>query len=129
MNFTECNPIDKKSTHCYIWEMFLDFTLLSNPDTSTGKITRLNFVVRREYQFLKNIFTEDEISISEHLKSSDLYNTMKYILNVYNFFHRQTEYSVIFVGKMELSEEYKKFINHYIVQLLITYIIRLRIQA
>ena len=47
MNFTECNPIDKKATHCCICEMSLDFTLLSNPDTSTGKITRLNFLVRR----------------------------------------------------------------------------------
>ena len=64
--------------------MPLDCALLNEPDISTDKITRLDFVVRREYQFLKNIFTEDEISKSEHLKSLDsYYNTMKYILNVY----------------------------------------------
>ena len=64
--------------------MPLDCALLNEPDISTAKITRLDFVVRREYQFLKNIFTEDEISKSEHLKSLDsYYNTMKYILNVY----------------------------------------------
>lgn len=38
---------------------------------------------------------------------------MKYILNVYNFFHRQSEYSVIFADESELSEEYKEFINRY----------------
>ena len=41
------------------------------------------------------------------------YNAMKYILNVYNFFHRQSEYSVILADESELSEEYKEFINRY----------------
>ena len=38
---------------------------------------------------------------------------MKFILNVYNLFHRQSEYPVNFADQSELSEEYKEFINCY----------------
>ena len=38
---------------------------------------------------------------------------MKYILNFYNFFHRQPEYPLIFADESELNEEYKEFINCY----------------
>ena len=36
-------------------------------------MTRLDFAVRKEYQFLKNLFSENEIATSKHLSHLENY--------------------------------------------------------
>ena len=65
----ECNPILKKASHCYLYEFPLECKKLCNVTLPTRDCTRLDFVVRKEYQFLKNTFSRDEIRKTKHLCS------------------------------------------------------------
>ena len=87
--FSEYCPQDKKSTHSYIYEFSLKSHLLRNFDTPSREMTTLDFVVRNEYQFLKNLFSEDEIARSKHLSSlENYYDVMRYMLRMYIYLQR-----------------------------------------
>ena len=54
-------------------------------------MTRLDFVVRKAYQFLKNLFSEDKIATSKHLSSlGNYYYAMRYMLRVYIHLQRKS---------------------------------------
>ena len=73
-------PKNDRFKKCYICEFPLETLLFSKFSTSTDKMTRLDFIVRKKYQFLKTIFTEEEMANSLHLASLKSYNSvMDYI--------------------------------------------------
>ena len=91
--FAQFNPYDKKSTHCYLCEFPFDCKQLNSPDLHTRECSRLDFVIRKEYQFLKNILTLTEIRESVHLSSlENYYKAMTFLLKAYEFISKQAEY-------------------------------------
>ena len=79
----------------------------------TRDCLRLNFVLRKEYQFLKNALTKEEISKSKHLNSLTSYHqAMRFLLKAYEFFYRQAEYPVV-LNPDKLNREYKELIMNY----------------
>ena len=74
-SFAEFNPQDGKVSHCYFCEFPINSREINSFDTSMKSCSRLDFVIRKEYQFLKNIFDKKEIANSEHLKSLQSYMT------------------------------------------------------
>ena len=72
-SFAEFNPQDGKVSHCYFCEFPINSREINSFDTSMKSCSRLDFVIRKEYQFLKNIFDKKEIANSEHLKSLQSY--------------------------------------------------------
>ena len=89
--FSEHCPQDKKSAHCYICQFPLKSNLLRNFDTPSSEMTRLDFAVRKAYQFLKNLFSEDKIATSKHLSSlRNYYYAMRYMLRVYIYLQRKS---------------------------------------
>ena len=73
----------------------------------------LDFVIRREYQFLKNVLSREEIASSNHLCFlAAYYKALTFILKVHKFFSRQSKYPIVF-DESTLNEEYKIFIVEY----------------
>ena len=76
-------PENDRFKKCYICEFPLETLILSKFNTSTDKMTRLNFIVRNKYQFLKTIFTEEKMANSLHLASLEsYYSAMDHIFSV-----------------------------------------------
>ena len=67
--FADFNPQNKKVSHCYFCEFPLECKVLNPPEKPTRECSRLDFVIRKEYQFVKNIFSQKQISESNHLNS------------------------------------------------------------
>ena len=63
--YADFNP--KKVSHCYFCEFPLECKVLNPLEKPTRECSRLDFVIRSEYQFVKNIFSQKEISESKHL--------------------------------------------------------------
>ena len=55
--FADFNPQNKKVSHCYFCEFPLECKVLNPPEKTTRECSRLDFVIRKEYQFVKNIFS------------------------------------------------------------------------
>ena len=73
----------------------------------------LDFVIRKEYQFLKKVLSREEIETSGHLSFlSAYYEAMSFLLKVYEFFYRQAQYHVV-LDLETLNMKYKKFIVDY----------------
>ena len=112
--FAEFNPRDRKVTHCYLCEYPIDLKIWYCPDVPIAKSSRLDFLIRNEYQFLKILFTEQEIKESPHLLSlSNYYDPMKYYLKVFQNFRYHSDHRVIFAEPEKLNEEYKDFLLTY----------------
>ena len=106
----ECNPILKKASHCYLCEFPLECKKLCNATLPTRDCTRLDFVVRKEYQFLKNTFSRDEIRKTKYLCSLQAYyNALDFLFKSYQFISRLSDYLVHF-DQSTLNEEYKIFV-------------------
>ena len=83
-SYAEFNPHDKKVTHCYLCEYPIDVKVCYRPDFPIASSSHFNFLICREYQFLKNLFSEKEIKESIHLSSlSDYYHAMTFLFRVF----------------------------------------------
>ena len=69
--FADFNAQNEKVSHCYFCEFPLEYKVLNLPEKSTRECSRLDFVIRKEYQFVKNIFSQKQISESKHWNSID----------------------------------------------------------
>ena len=75
-------PENDRFKKCYIWKSPLETLLLSKFNTPKDNMKRL-FIVQKEYQFLKTIFTEKKMVNSLHLTSLEIYySAMNYIFPV-----------------------------------------------
>ena len=87
----------------------LEAKVLNSVDKPKASCSLLDSVVRKEYQFLKNTLSGEEIETSRHLNSlSAYYDSMSFLLKAYDFFYRQAEYPVVLD-----PETLKKFIVNY----------------
>ena len=84
--FADLNPQNKKVSHCYFCEFPLECKVLNPSDKPTRECHRLDFVIRKEYQFVKNIFSQKQISESKHLNSiNSYYKALTFLLKAYEF--------------------------------------------
>ena len=103
----------KEYNHCYLCEFPLEGKEMNSPDKPTHECSRLDFVIRKEYQFLKNVMTREKITSSNHLCSLEAYyEGLTFIFKAYKFLNRQAEYPVTF-NESTLNVEYKRFLVEY----------------
>ena len=57
----DCNSFLKEYSHCYLCKFPLEAKEINSPDKPTQECSRLDFPIRKEYQFLKNVMTREEI--------------------------------------------------------------------
>ena len=108
--FAEFNPQDRKVSHCYFCEFPINWREINSFDTPLKSWSRLDFVIRKEYQFLKNIFDKKEIANSEHLKSfQSYYDALVFLLKAYEIFSRHSDYPV-HLDEKSMNKEYKEFV-------------------
>ena len=69
----DCNSFLKEYSHCYFCEFPLEAREINSPDKPTRERSRLDFHIRKEYKFLKNVLTREEIASSGHLCSLEVY--------------------------------------------------------
>ena len=94
-------------------EFPLETKVLNPVDKPLASCLHLDFVIRKEYQFLKKVLSREEIETSRHLNFlSAYYEAMPFLLKVYEFFHRQAEYPVV-LDLETVNMKYKKFIVDY----------------
>ena len=111
--FADFNPQNKKVSHCYFCEFPLECKVLNPPEKPTRECSRLHFVIRKEYQFVKNIFCQKKISKSKHLNSiNSYYKALTFLLKTYELLTMQADHSVM-INEKKLNEEYKKFVTEY----------------
>ena len=90
--FANFNPQNEKISHCYFCEFPLECKLLNPPGKPTRECSRLDFVITKEYQFVKNIFSEKQISESKHLNSiNSYYEPLTFLLKAYEFLAMQAD--------------------------------------
>ena len=113
-SFAEFNPRDRKVTHCYLCECPIDSKICYGPDVPIAKSSRLDFLIRKEYLFLKNVFTEQEIKELPHLSSlPNYYDAKKLSYQSFSKFRYHSDHPVTFPIREKLSEEYKDFLLTY----------------
>ena len=89
---SDCNSFLKEYSLYYLCKFSLEAKEINSPYKPTHKCSRLDFVIRKEYQFLKIVMTREEITSSNHLYSlEDFYGVLIFIFNAYTFFCRQAE--------------------------------------
>ena len=111
--FADFNPQNKKVSHCYFCKFLLKCKVLNLPEKPTRECSRLDFVIRKEYQFVKNIFFQKQISESKHLNSINSYDkALTFLSKAYEFLAMQANHSVMIDEKI-LNAEYKKFVTEY----------------
>ena len=89
---SDCNSFLKEYSLYDLCKFSLEAKEINSPDKPTHKCSRLDFVIRKEYQFLKIVMTREEITSSNHLYSlEDFYGVLIFIFNAYTFFCRQAE--------------------------------------
>ena len=110
----DCNSFLEDYQKYCLCEFPLEAKVLNSVDKPNAPCSRLDFVIRKEYQFLKNILSREEIETSRHLNFLSVYfDAMSFLLKAYEFFYRQPEYPVV-LDLETLSIEYKRFIVDYI---------------
>ena len=108
-----CSSILKEYSHYYLCEFPPEAKDINSPDKPTNECCRLDFVIREEHQFLKNVMTREEITSSNHPCSLEAYyEALIFIFKTYKFFIRQAEYPVTF-DEFTLNVEYKRLIVEY----------------
>ena len=106
----DCNSFLEECQKCCLCKFPLEAKVLNSVDKPNASCSRLDFVIRKEYQFLKNILSGEEIEMSRHLNFlSAYYDAMSFLLKAYEFFYRQAEYPVA-LDLETLDIEYKKFL-------------------
>ena len=85
--FADFNPQNKKVSHCYFCEFPLECKVLNRPEKPTRECSRLDFVIRKEYQFVKNIFSQKNIF--------SYYKALTFRLKAYEFLAMQADHSVM----------------------------------
>ena len=93
---SDFNPQNKKVSHCYFCEFPLQCKVLNPPEKLARECSRLDFVIRKEYQFVKNIFSQKQISESKHLNLiNSYYKALTFLLKAYEFLAMQDDHSVM----------------------------------
>ena len=111
--FAEFNPQDRKVSHSYFCEFPINSREINSFDTPVKSCSRLDFVIRKEYQFLKNIFNKKEIANSEHLKSlQSYYDAIVFLLKAYQVFSQHSEYPV-HLDEESMNSKYKEFFSKF----------------
>ena len=83
----DCNSFLKKYSHCYLCEFPLEAKGINSPDKPTHECSGLDFVIRKEYQFFKNVMTRQEITSSIHLCSLEAYyEALTFLFKAYKSF-------------------------------------------
>ena len=67
-NYEVKNPINWETDHCCICTFSLEINLTTS-DATKEKMSYSDFVIVKEHKFLRNIFSEDELSPSDALKN------------------------------------------------------------
>ena len=67
-NYEVKNPINWETDHCCICTFSLEINLTTS-DATKEKMSYSDFVIVKEHKFLRNIFSEDELSSSDALKN------------------------------------------------------------
>ena len=105
-NKATCNSFLDEYGRCYLGEFPLEKKVLNSPDKPRRDCSCLDFIIRKEYQFLKNVLTKKEVASSKHLCSLEsYYDALSFLLKAFKFFSRQAEYAVA-LGESKLNDEY-----------------------
>ena len=72
LQYRKNNPIDLETAKCVICKMPLKIEP-TNPKTPDQKMTYSDFIIRYEHKFLRNIYTTEQIQISDDLKNIESY--------------------------------------------------------
>ena len=72
LQYRKNNPIDHETAKCVICKMPLKIEA-TNPKTPDQKMTYSDFIIRYEHKFLRNIYTTEQIQISDDLKNIETY--------------------------------------------------------
>ena len=108
-----CNSFLDKYNRCCLCEFPLEAHFLNDLDKPTRHCSRLDFVLRKENQFIKNVLSKEEISKSKRLNSlSSYYEAMRLLLRAYGCFYRQAEYPIV-LNPEKVNKEYKEFFVNY----------------
>ena len=67
-NYEVKNPINWETDHCCICTFSLEINLTTS-DATKEKMSYSDFVIVKKHKFLRNIFSEDELSSSDALKN------------------------------------------------------------
>lgn len=109
----QCNSFLEEHQRCYLCEFPLEAKVLNEMEKPKSKCSHLDFVLRKEYQFLQNVLSKNEIAGPKHLQSlKSYYEAMSFLLKADEFFHGQAEYSVVLQPE-KVNREYKEFIVEY----------------
>ena len=93
--FAEFNPQDRKVSHCYFCEFPMNSREINSYDMPMKSCSWLDFVIKKEYQFLKNIFDKKEIANLEHLKLlQSYYDALVFLLNAFKKFSWHSYYPI-----------------------------------
>ena len=77
---------------CCLCEFPLGANVLNDVEKPTRDCSRLDFVLKKECQFLKIVLNKEKISKSKHLNSlTSYYEAMRFLLRAYGIFYRQAE--------------------------------------
>ena len=107
---THCNSFLKEYSPCYLCEFPVNAKEINYFDLPTRECSRLDFVIRKEYQLLKNVLSKDEIKNPPACPLSKIITRpLVYLLNAYKHFSRQADYPV-HLDESKLDNEYKSFI-------------------
>ena len=62
----DCNSFLEQYQKCFLNEFPLEVKVLNSVHKPNASSSRLDFVIRKGYQFLKNILLHEEIKMSRH---------------------------------------------------------------
>ena len=65
----DCTYFLEQYQKCCLCKFLLEAKVLDSVDKPNVSCLRVDFVIRKEYQFLKNILSHEEIETSRHLNS------------------------------------------------------------
>ena len=71
--FADFDPQNKKVSLCYFCKFPLKCKVLNPPEKPTRECSWLDFVIKKEYQFVKNVFSQKQICESKHLNLINFY--------------------------------------------------------
>ena len=109
----ECNSFLPDYHCCYLCKFPLEAIELNPPEKPTRDCSHLDFVIRKEYQFLKNGLTREEIVGSKHLCTlKSYYEAFTFLFRAYKFLSRKADYP-IHLDESTLNKEYNAFVVKY----------------
>ena len=72
LRYKQQKPLDYQNDKCVIWKMPIRISP-TNKKKSDPEMIYGDFIIRYEYKFLRNIYTQEQLDWSEDLKSLDAY--------------------------------------------------------